>query len=275
MPAVEFCPTLVRDDNGGLWAWSPVGGEATHIVVRQPGAPTGWLLALPWGVSSLAVTMVLGQWWIAWSDSTGRLGVAPVTLPASEQVPLPLAWPPVQPVVLPPVPPSLKGRALWLGYFFALSDRTAPGYGDNLTAPGNCTVVLTNAEAARSPWPYYAPLSVGEGPRKIATWHNVPHGQPWPEMRPTDVALYDGGMTLPAEPSPGITALECYSDPGESAASCEARLRMWLGRYPTAPVILVGQAYTRNGAETDMQKMADLQGVPLRLAASWPQVQGI
>ena len=175
--------------------------------------------------------------------------------------------------VLPTVPAALRGRTLWLGYFHCISDRP---FGDNPSAPGNCTVVLTQDEARRSPWPYYALPGIGDGPRKIANWINVPAGDPWPDISVSDVALYDGGSRLPETPCPGgITALEVYSDPGEPLAAVEARMRQWLTRWPAFPVILVGQAYTRNGTELDQQKLADLQGLPLRLVVDYPQIRGI
>lgn len=178
------------------------------------------------------------------------------------------------PLALPTVPAELAGRELWCGYFFALSDR--PGYGDNLTAPGNCTVVLTEPEAARSPWRYFAPPGIGEGPKKIASWVNVARGEAWPVVPPSVVALYDGGSVLPTSPCPiGVTGLECYCDPAESLAACEARMRQWLTRWPDAPVWLVGQAYTRNGQETNRQKLLDLQALPLRLAVDYPQITAI
>lgn len=179
--------------------------------------------------------------------------------------------------VLPPVPPELKGRALGLGYFFAISDRPADaGYGDNPSAPANCTIVLSNPEAARSPWPYWAPRGIGEGPRKIGSWVNVPGGESWPEVSAAELALYDGGHVLPETPCPGgITGLETYCDPGESLAACELRVRAWLTRWSPAPVWLIAQAYDRNGLEQDPQKLADLQALPLRLAAEYPQIRGV
>jgi hypothetical protein len=178
----------------------------------------------------------------------------------------------VPPPVLPPVPPELAGRELWCGYFFALSDR----YGDNLTAPGNCTVALTETEAARSPWPYFAPPGVAQGPRKIGSLISVPRGEPWPDAAfPTDVLLYDGGNVLPETPSGAITALECYCEPDEPVIAVDARLREWLRRWPAAPVILVGQAYDRNGTETNLQKLCDLQAIPLEIAVDFPQIKGI
>jgi hypothetical protein len=178
----------------------------------------------------------------------------------------------VPPPVLPPVPPELAGRELWCGYFFAVSDR----YGDNLAAPGNCTVALTETEAARSPWPYYAPPGIAQGPRKIGSLISVPRGQPWPDPAlSTDVLLYDGGSQLPETPSGAITALECYADPDEPVIAVDARLREWLRRWPAAPVILVGQAYDRNGTETNLQKLCDLQAIPLEIAVDFPQIKGI
>lgn len=182
----------------------------------------------------------------------------------------------VQPeVVLPAVPARLAGRSLWYGYYFAISNRESVG-GDNLDAPGNCTVVLEESEAQRSPWPYYAPPGVGEGPRKIADMVSISATDPVPSgLTPGTMCLYDGGSRLPDSPCGEVTGLEMYSDPGESVASCEARMRAWLSRFPTAKVVLVAQSYDRNGLETDEQKLADLQAIPLRLAVDFPQIGGI
>ncbi len=223
-----------------------------------PGEDTRWPRAAHDGTTAAIV---------AWSDAGPTVRLAILTL--DELRVLAEATPDT-----PAVPPALEGRRLWLGYFFALSDR--PGYGDNLAAPGNCTVVLTEPEAQRSPWPYFAPPGIGDGPLKIGTWVSVPRGSAWPVVEPGDLALYDGGHVLPDTPCPvGLTGLECYSEPGEPLAVVDDRLRRWLRAWPQARVILIGQAYDRNGLEHDAQKLAALQVLPLQLAVDFPQVAGV
>lgn len=239
--------------NGGV-----VGTLDGHPFTLWPGEDTRWPRASHDGTTAAIV---------AWSDAGPTVRLAIATLDE-----LAMLAPEVGPPML--VPPELAGRALWLGYFFALSDR--PGYGDNPDAPGNCTVVLTEPEAARSRWPYLAPPGVGAGPRKIASWVNVPRGAPWPVIAPGDLALYDGGAVLPDAPCPiGITGLEVYSEPGEPLAAADDRLRRWLAAWPKAHVILIGQAYDRNGQERDAQKLLALQALPLQLAVDFPQVRGV
>lgn len=175
-------------------------------------------------------------------------------------------------VTLPTVPAGLSGRALWVGYFFSVSDR----YGDNLTAPGNCAYCDTEEECARSPWPYYSPLGIGDSGNKIANIVSGNDSNPLPVGLPANtVCLWDGGSVLPVGPCGDVTGLECYSDPGESFETIDSRMRAWLDANPSARVVLIGQGYTRNGTETDTQKLADLQGLPFSLANDYPQVEGV
>jgi hypothetical protein len=225
------------------------------VIVRE--RPTG---SQDW----IDVQHVGGEWIVASCHDGGKMVVE--SIPDQEQ---PRTWDEILPVILPIVPPELRDRELWLGYFFAVSDR----YGDNLTAPGDCTYCETEAECQRSGKRYFAPPGTGEGPRKIANIVSVDvNTQPAAYLAGT-LVLWDGG--LPPQPQGTLTGLECYSTPGEPIAMLEANVRAWLASWPGAAVMLIGQAYDRNGAETDRQKLADLQALPLRLAVDFPQIKGI
>lgn len=108
-PPSEFCPVVVYDNDSVRWAWSVVGGEARHILVRPVyGHTTGYLLELPWGASSIDVVWRPEGWWLAWGNSQGRVGVAVLTL--TNPIPLPMAWPPTdvpEPPIEPPVEPPM------------------------------------------------------------------------------------------------------------------------------------------------------------------------
>jgi hypothetical protein len=209
------------------------------------------------------VVHVGGEWIVASCHDGGKCVVE--SIPDTE---VPVERTPSSNFLMPP----LAGRNLKYGYFKCISDQ----YGDNPSAPQNCTHVETEAEALRSPVPYYASPGVGERLSKIASMYV---GLPATNVNypPGTVFLHDGGSSLPIEvvASPLVQGLEIYSDPGESMETVRARVHAWFATNPGARVLLVGQAYDRNGAELDTLKMAELQKFIVSVAGAYQQVEGI
>ena len=170
----------------------------------------------------------------------------------------------------------------WAGYFWRTSDR----HGDNPDAPGNCEFVDEPAalERARGPVIVDAALVTAASRRwesVVALWVASSGNVSELESKAALAVNQMRGLNLPRRPVLGYLdhgrkwerlpvgvdwfGQQLYCEPSESLQAFEARAHERLSWFPSnARLVLVAQAYDRNGAETDEAKMLALQ-------ALWPK----
>lgn len=249
------------------WVWTVSEHPSPMILGRPLGDELVIKLDAPFP-TRFTVNLVGNDWVVASQTSDGQLMAQSVSKDFARVKLEPIVITP-PPVVYPSIPtlPNLEGRQLWFGYFKCISDQ----YGDNLTAPGNCVILETQREADRCLVPFFAPVGVGDNnPLKICSWTgpgNVPCDGLHYIDNPKDFGLpLDGVRWL---------GLEAYASIDESVGVVENRFVQFLEAYPNCKVIIIGQAYDRNGTELNNQKLMDLQVLPLWLAAKYDNIEGI
>lgn len=143
-------------------------------------------------------------------------------------------------------------RHIRAGYFFKTSDR----YGDNPSAPGNCEVrVVDDSGYERATLPLVALSTLPDASGEVVYLDTRFWPEPPPPLRPGQ-----------------FYGLQAYCGVGETISEFWTAIGLELLRFPVGRVALVFQAYDRNGSETNLTKLKDLQATAPEFARQFPQV---